>query len=67
MSGPHTRMGLEAFLDRENRQPARHEFYRGEAFAMVGARRVHGIVAGNVFVALKSRLKGRPAWPSSKT
>ena len=58
MSGPHTRMGLEAFLDWENRQPARHEFYRGEVFAMVGARRVHGIVAGNVFAALKSRLKG---------
>ena len=60
MSGPHTRMGLEAFLDWENRQPARHEFYRGEVFAMVGARRVHGIVAGNVFAALKSRLKGVP-------
>ena len=60
MSGPHTRMDLEAFLDWENRQPARHEFYRGEVFAMVGARRVHGIVAGNVFAALKSRLKGKP-------
>ena len=53
-------MGLEAFLDWENRQSARHEFYRGEVFAMVGARRVHGIVAGNVFAALKSRLKGTP-------
>ena len=60
MSVPHTRMGLEAFLDWENRQPARHEFYRGEVFAMVGARRVHGIVALNVATALKSRLKGKP-------
>ena len=60
MSGPHTRMGLEAFLDWENRQSARHEFYRGEVFAMVGARRVHGIVALNVATALKSRLKGNP-------
>ena len=53
-------MGLEAFLDWENRQSARHEFYRGEVFAMVGARRVHGIVALNVATALKSRLKGKP-------
>ena len=53
-------MGLEAFLDWENRQSARHEFCRGEVFAMVGARRVHGIVALNVATALKSRLKGKP-------
>ena len=45
MSVPHTRMGLEALLDRENRQPVRHAFYCGEAFAMLGARRVHGIGA----------------------
>ena len=58
-SPPHdrsaTRMGLEALLDRENRQPVRHAVNRGEAFAMPGARRVHGIVAGNVLAALKSR------------
>ena len=32
-----------------------HAVNRGEAFAMPGARRVHGIVAGNVLAALKSR------------
>ncbi|MBN8217932.1 MAG: Uma2 family endonuclease, partial [Spirochaetes bacterium] len=44
----------------ENDQPGRHEFYRGEVFAMVGARRVHGLVGGNLFAALKSHLKGSP-------
>ncbi|EQD37153.1 protein containing DUF820 [mine drainage metagenome] len=57
---PLARMSLQAFLDWENQQPGRNEFYRGEVFAMVGARRVHGVIVGNVFAALKSRLKGRP-------
>ena len=60
MSMPPEKMSLQAFLGWENQQPGRHEFYRGEVFAMVGARRVHGIVVGNVFAALKSRLRGRP-------
>ena len=60
MSLPLAKMSLQAFLDWENQQPGRHEFYRGEVFAMVGARRVHGIVALNVAAALKTRLQGRP-------
>ena len=57
---PQAKMSLQAFLDWENQQPGRNEFCRGEVFAMVGARRVHGVIVGNVFAALKSRLKGRP-------
>ncbi len=60
MSLPLAKMSLQAFLDWENQQPERHEFYRGEVFAMVGARRVHGIVALNVAAALKTRLQGKP-------
>lgn len=41
-------------------QPERHEFYRGEAFAMVGVRRAHAEISGNLFSALKSHLKGLP-------
>ncbi|MHB1897826.1 MAG: Uma2 family endonuclease [Metallibacterium sp.] len=57
---PQAKMSLQAFLDWENQQPGRNEFYRGEVFAMVGARRVHGIVALNVATALKMRLQGKP-------
>jgi len=32
---------------------------RGEVFAMVGGRRIHNQLAGNVFAALKQQLKGR--------
>lgn len=59
MSLPLAKMSLQAFLDWENQQPERHEFYRGEVFAMVGARRVHGVVVGNLCAALKARLQGR--------
>jgi Uma2 family endonuclease len=48
------------FLAWEEQQPERHEFVRGEVFAMVGARRVHGLVVLNVAAGLKSRLRGSP-------
>lgn len=60
MALPEHRLSLAEFLDWENAQETRNEFYRGEVFAMVGARRVHGIVAGNVFAAFKHQLKGSP-------
>lgn len=57
---PAQRMSLDDFLAWENGQETRHEFWRGEVFAMVGARRVQGLVSGNVFAALKALLKGSP-------
>jgi Uma2 family endonuclease len=51
---------LEAFLAWENEQPERHEFYKGEIFAMVGGRRVHGIAVVNLVSALATALKGTP-------
>ncbi|MFM2055758.1 MAG: hypothetical protein RLY71_143 [Pseudomonadota bacterium] len=53
-------MSLQDFLAWEASQPERHEFVHGEVFAMVGARRVHNLVAGNVFASLKQQLKGSP-------
>ena len=47
-----TRLSLQEFLDWENQQPERHEFHRGEVFAMVGARRVHGLIALNLKTAV---------------
>lgn len=57
-------MTLADFLVWEETQPERHEFVRGEVFvrgdvsAMVGARRVHGIVSLNIAAGLKSLLRG---------
>ena len=51
---------LQTYLAWEEAQPERHEFYRGEVFAMVGARRVHGRVVNNVAGELRLALKGTP-------
>ncbi|HNF65572.1 MAG TPA: Uma2 family endonuclease, partial [Plasticicumulans sp.] len=37
MSVPAIRLSLDAFLDWEATQPERHEYVRGEVFAMTGA------------------------------
>lgn len=55
-----TNLSLREFLSWEDQQVERHEFHRGEIFAMVGARRVHNAVCGNVFAALKQQLRGKP-------
>ena len=55
-----TKLSLQEFLDWENLQAERHEFHHGEVFAMVGARRVHGLVALNIAASLKTQLKGSP-------
>lgn len=51
---------LQAYLDWENAQPERHEFYRGEIFAMTGGRRSHGCVTANLVMHLGLQLKGTP-------
>lgn len=53
-------LSAEEFLAWENAQPDKHEFVRGEVFAMVGARRVHVSIVGNCHAALKARLRGGP-------
>lgn len=54
--------GLTAteYLAWENTQPDKHEFLRGEVFAMVGATRKHVAVAMNVAFALRQALDGTP-------
>ena len=54
------KLTMSAFLEWENGQEGRHEFYRGEVFAMVGARRAHGRVVGNLIYALRTALDGSP-------
>lgn len=58
MAQPALKMTLTDFVAWENEQEDRHEFYRGEAFEMVSARRVHGLVGLNIAAALKDQLKG---------
>jgi Uma2 family endonuclease len=49
---------FEDYLAWEEKQAERHEFMGGETFAMTGARRVHNLVAGNLYAAIKHHLRG---------
>ena len=51
---------FEDYLAWEGGQVEKHEFVRGEIFAMAGARQAHVTVSGNLFAAFKSHLRGTP-------
>ena len=53
-------LDFPAYLIWEAEQQERHEYHLGEVFAMVGARIPRNTVAGNIFAALKSGLRGTP-------
>jgi Uma2 family endonuclease len=57
---PRPRMSLQEYLAWEEQQPTKNEFHRGEVFAMVGARRVHGRVVLNLALAFSRALQGSP-------
>jgi Uma2 family endonuclease len=58
MGMPLHKLTLSDFLDWENNQVEKHEFYRGEVSMMVGARRSHGRVVLNLATRLSMHLAG---------
>lgn len=51
---------LDDYMAWEAQQTERHEYLNGEVFAMTGAKDAHNTIAGNLFVALRSTLRGTP-------
>jgi len=60
MGLPLPKMTLAQFLIWEAEQPERHEFYRGEAFAMVGGTARHNRVTLNLAGRISDHLDGTP-------
>jgi Uma2 family endonuclease len=60
MGVPHHRLSLAEYLAWERQQTQRHEFWRGEVFAMVGGKRGHGRVVANLMRHLGNQLDGTP-------
>jgi len=48
------------YLANERAAASKHEYVAGEVFAMAGASKRHGTLAGNAFIALRQHLRGRP-------
>lgn len=60
MGMPLQKMTLAEFLTWEELQPERHEFYRGETYAMVGGTARHNRVILNLASRIGDRLDGTP-------
>ncbi len=50
----------EDYLEGEEVSPIKHEYRRGHVYAMVGARKPHGVVAGNLLTLLNNHLQDSP-------
>jgi Uma2 family endonuclease len=57
---PIASFSFSDYLIWEESQSEKHEFVRSEVFAMTDARREHVTVAGNLFAAFRSHLRGSP-------
>lgn len=57
------KVSIEDYLERENASREKHEYYKGEIFAMSGAKVPHVMVCDNILAALKQKLKGKPCKP----
>lgn len=57
------KISIAAYLEMENASPEKHEYYKGESFAMSGAKVPHNMIAGNLIIALGQKLKGKKCRP----
>lgn len=57
------RYTIEEYLEMENAATEKHEYYKGEIFAMSGAKLTHNMIVTNIFGNLYSKLKGKPCRP----
>lgn len=57
------KISIEAYLEMENAAIEKHEYYKGEVFAMSGAKLPHNEISLNLITILKNRLKGKQCKP----
>ncbi|MGC4235028.1 MAG: Uma2 family endonuclease [Niabella sp.] len=54
---------MEEYLEMENEAVEKHEYFRGEIFAMSGAKLQHNKIAGNLYASLHTRLRAKECMP----
>jgi Uma2 family endonuclease len=50
----------EEYLELERKAPLKSEYYKGEIFAMAGAKRNHNLLVTNLCREISSALRGKP-------
>jgi Uma2 family endonuclease len=57
------KISIEEYLEMENASLEKHEYYKGEVFAMSGAKVAHNEICVNLIAALKNKLRGKKCRP----
>ena len=57
------KMSIEEYLEMENAADEKSEYYKGEVFAMSGAKIPHVKITSNLLIALGLKLKGKKCQP----
>jgi Uma2 family endonuclease len=58
-----SKLTIEEYLDWEKAGEAKHEYYRGEMFAMAGAGARHNLIATNLMRDIATALRGKSCTP----
>ena len=54
---------IQEYLEMENAATEKHEYYKGEIFAMSGASGRHNVISSNLIISLGISLKGKSCQP----
>ncbi len=54
---------IPEYLEMEDAATEKHEYYRGEVFAMSGGTVSHSAIGGNIYHSLRGKLNGTPCKP----
>ncbi|HKB46022.1 MAG TPA: Uma2 family endonuclease, partial [Chitinophagaceae bacterium] len=57
------KMTIEEYLQFEKASDTKHEYYRGEVFAMSGVKPRHNVIAKNLMRDIATALRGKPCQP----
>jgi Uma2 family endonuclease len=57
------KISIEEYLTFERGSHEKHEYFKGEVFAMSGAGPRHNILFSNLFISIGNLLKGKPCFP----
>ena len=56
-------VSVKKYLEQEKMSLEKHEYYKGEIFAMAGAGSRHNVIFSNVFISVGNALKGKNCQP----